>query len=284
MLARICEGRTGGEGKMSSRALMGIAVVLTLALSSTARARIIQVTYEGHVTAGTDHSAVFGTLNADLSGQAFRARFFFDTTLGFSQPGFGYAEDYRGGSDYGTTSPLVTSTFELAGVVLAMRGDSASELHGARQGDPGDPLPLVSNHYASAQYHYDSGGLPYVYVTERNSYEISNLVATLPPNFDAPLLYQIAPTDNALGLFTYYHYSVIGSVASEAFAEAMLRPETYIIGPDTRVPGPVPEPATWVMLLLGFCGVGTMARRHRSGLRPESGNRRPFAAGLGERS
>jgi len=39
----------------------------------------------------------------------------------------------------------------------------------------------------------------------------------------------------------------------------------YIVGEMTPIQAPVPEPSTWAMMIVGFCGVGFMPYRRKNG-------------------
>lgn len=41
--------------------------------------------------------------------------------------------------------------------------------------------------------------------------------------------------------------------------------QTYV-APTAPVPGPVPEPATWGMMIIGLGGIGTLLRRRRNAM------------------
>jgi PEP-CTERM motif len=67
----------------------------------------------------------------------------------------------------------------------------------------------------------------------------------------------VAPDGDSLQITSQYDYTIL---TSGGFVSQY---GTFTAAPD--VASAVPEPSTWAMMLLGFCGLGTMAYRRKSG-------------------
>ena len=242
--------------KTCRKSAAALALSLALALAGPASATLVQIVYTGTVTEGFDYSGVLGTANTDLTGAAFRSVFIFDTSLGQSTSSPQY-ESLRGGTDYGVASPLVSSTFQIGSAIVSTRGDVAATLYAQHDGDESDVELLPSDQFADAKHSTSPGAA--IYETEENGAEIQNATSALPNNYDIPFSYQVAPGDVTFGEFLYYRYAL--ATQTEAYAYAHLAVDTLTIGPLTDGGGPVPEPASWALMILGFGGVGAMLRR-----------------------
>jgi hypothetical protein len=79
-------------------------------------------------------------------------------------------------------------------------------------------------------------------------------------NFTTPTSFSFAPI-TAAGKYTL-------SFTVDNFAQNGGNPSSLDVGfsQQSRV-GSVPEPSTWIMMILGFCGVGFLAHRSRDGAR-----------------
>lgn len=70
--------------------------------------------------------------------------------------------------------------------------------------------------------------------------------------------YRLSGADGGYTLFTYNNYPVYFTITNNSLAAASFRIEVL------SIPGGVPEPAAWALMIMGFGAVGgAMRRRHR---------------------
>lgn len=207
---------------------------------TTASAAVVDITYTGTVAAGS-HSGLFGT-PGDLTGASFVLEFRYDTsvpgTVSHSDPTTNYA---YGGTGFGIPAvPGLSASITINGFTQSVIPTFDSQIYGSNNG-----VNSYQLHYARAD---SSNGF-------RAS--ITNFNGLLPATIDAPFTYTVQPGDQMQGSFR------IDNVSGAAFGELTFATLTE------RVEGvsAVPEPSTWAMMILGFCGVGFLAY-----LRKQNGN------------
>jgi hypothetical protein len=101
--------------------------------------------------------------------------------------------------------------------------------------------------------------------------------ATLPGTLTTPFRYLASPGDTGVGNFYTMSLDPRGFDGRNYLDLTSISASIYeVIVTVNGVPGPtigaVPEPSTWAMMILGFCGLGFMAYR-----RQQSGNARAAA-------
>ena len=103
-------------------ALLGSAA---LALAAPASADMVTFAYYGRITDGFDTTGVFGAANTDLTGDAIRAVFVFDTSLGERGTIAGTTDSVVGGTQVpgSPATPLVSATITINGHNLSIGGD-----------------------------------------------------------------------------------------------------------------------------------------------------------------
>ena len=214
-----------------------VAGVAMLGGVSQASAAIMDVTYTGTVYSGTDTLGVFG--GGSLVGLSWVATYTFDTSLGHSYSSSNYNEVYGGSaSAYGNTSPVLSSMVTINGVGQAVGGSSAGVVYGVNNGS-------FSKQYHTAEYH-SSGHTEYL-----ENY-ISNYNGSLPASITTPFTHTVDAKDSTFG----YYYLTNGTGYDSISANlATLTVSEHV--------GAVPEPSTWVMMLLRFAGVGFAAYRKK---------------------
>lgn len=222
------------------------ALAITLA-ASTASAAIVTATYTGMVT-GTnlfgdtggafDNDGVFGALT-DLEGVDFTAVFTFDTSLG-QRLTLSDQDQLVGGALFALDSPYLSAILTIEGVDVAFQSDFLAF------------ALVVTNGLDSATLHQVSDGFSFLSAGLQNPF--------LPLNLTGPFSgddFANDPDSLLLGEF-------LVSDGDVARAHGYLAASHLTISSD-----PVPEPATWGLMLLGFGGLGVMARRaRRAGLQP----------------
>jgi len=201
-------------------------------LSTSAFADIVTVTYTGTVI-GTDYSGYFGTAGTDISNSNFTATYVFDTNLSGAYQGQSYI---YGGSSYPAPSPAISAALTIDGYTFN--------------------LPDVSTSSYFSQLTAQNTGLfnSFAQVTPVGADTLYSSIYTQDPNapaiasFSAPFSY----TYVAVGLSNNQSAFYFGSDSLELFSQAVTLTDA------------VPEPSTWVMMILGFCGLGFLTYRRKN--------------------
>ncbi len=212
---------------------------LTVEGMATASAAVVDITYTGTVSAGS-HSGLFGT-PGDLTGANFVLEFRFDTSVpgivSNSDPTINFA---YGGTAFGIPAvPGLSASITINGFTQSVTPTFDSQIVGINSG-----LTSQQVHYARAD---TSNGF---------QASITNSNGLLPATIDVPFAYTVQPGDQMQGFFRF------DNIFGSAYGELTFATLTETVEGVSAVP----EPSTWAMMILGFCGVGYMAyRRRRNG-------------------
>jgi hypothetical protein len=233
---------------MNSKLVSVVAAVAMLAGVSQASAAIMDVTYTGTVSLGTDTFGVFGIPGRDLAGQSWVATYTFDT---LSSPSYSYSSSYHnyvyGGSSHeNTSSPVLSSMITINGVGKVVVGSYSGFDIGYNNG-----FHTGNNSGYSTQHHIaeNSGSGSHEYLINY----IYNYNASLLASITTPFTHTVDANDYAYG--TYYLANGTGSESIYAKLATLTVSEHGVAA--------VPEPSTWAMMLLGFAGVGFAAYRKK---------------------
>jgi len=234
----------------TSRILTTLAAVGFIVQGATsASADIITEVFKGTV------SSLYGTdtiFNGQVSvGDKFTATFVINTSLGqqFNSTG---SFNLQGGVPDSNTSPVTSAS-------LAISGQSILQLNGSWFGGLQNTNSTAGNGWAFTTYAFslDAAQTTGLYM----SLYIPSLNPVTPPfptSIASPFSYTADPywdyvfgqllepggTGNNPNLINFASSSVTLTVESNV--------------------GAVPEPSTWAMIILGFCGVGFLAHRRKS--------------------
>jgi hypothetical protein len=224
---------------MNIKLVSVVAGVAMLGGVSQASAAIMDVTYTGTVYSGYDTFGFFGIAGASLVGSSWVATYTFDT---LSSPSTSYSSSSQnyvyGGSQYGNTSPVLSSMITINGVGKAVDGSYLGYDLGYNYGSMSQQYHHAENQSFGHQEYLENYFLDY------------NL--SLPASITTPFTHTFDYDRGASG--TYYLSNGTGS--ETIFAQlATLTVSEHV--------GAVPEPSTWAMMLLGFAGVGFAAYRKR---------------------
>lgn len=168
------------------------------------------------------------------------ANYVFDTSIGLTNtsPTQNLA---LGGTNFGAPSPLISASVTINGTTVQVFGGVGDEIFA-------QALTYLN---VSQQYAVALGPNAELLNTVTSTYGM------LPPTIDVPFTYTLSPTDRFTGWFDYWR-SPSGSPSNpETYAN--FRANTLTVS----AVGAVPEPSTWVMMLLGFAGLGFMAYRRK---------------------
>jgi PEP-CTERM motif len=261
---RACRSLRGSmlQFKASKRAILAAgslpgsataALIAILGFVSPASATIVQVTYWGTVSSGSDQTGIFGPAGGSLDGDSYVAHYVFDTTQGYTyaSPTNNYA---YGGSTYENNSPLVSSSVTINGHTANIGGNYEGLIWGLAD----SAGPAESQQYEYVEYYSESTNTN-TYTHDYNYNVIYNDINTVPSSIIGPFTYHVAAGDTAYGLVSVYTYNY-NTNSSDLDTYAELSPAGMTVGPA------IPEPSTWAMMLLGFAGLGYAGyRRAKAG-------------------
>jgi hypothetical protein len=204
--------------------------IILIGWSSSCSATIVDVTYTGTITTSTDAAGVFG--GGSYVGLTYIAQFSFDPSLGIPISYPGGSGSYGGNSSMPQQeSPVLSASVTLNGRMVALPNTSFT----------GEDALVINEPIASNNY-----GTLAISTSLINS-------SALIEGPDVPSsIYQsgtfIPPATDQ----TYFQYNLLNSDSLYIFGDVT----SYTV----EVPS-MPEPSTWAMMLLGFCGIGFMAYR-----------------------
>lgn len=219
---------------------IALASALLALLSSAAYADIVTETYTGTVI-GTDYAGYFGAAGASLT-TTYTATYVFNTgVLG--------AYNYNNGSTFRTDGGSATNGYPTTPSISASLTISdhtfTEAVAGANLGY------LLASNISSGYFHtiaeadMSYGELFY------------NLLYTQDPS---------APYPTSLSSPFSYTYNPVGS--SNRYGYFSFGGDSLYLTPDTvTLSDAVPESSTWAMMILGFCGLGVIARRNKAAAR-----------------
>lgn len=213
--------------------------------ASPASAARMMATFTGVVDTGVDATDTFG-LGGVLDGASFTARYIYDTSLGFETLTPTY-HSLVGGPGFGVgVSPILKATFTLNGVTQSfdMGQDGAANV---RNQDGWPQTFFYTNYYA------DDGTL-----STWNYLQLFVLDSPAPVLLTTPYTGVHQPVDAPPIESNKVLKSVWIAGKQETSFQAALTTRSV-----TLAPAPIPEPATWSILILGFFGLGTMLRSQR---------------------
>lgn len=226
---------------MNSKILGVVAGLVLLGQVSQASAAMVNITYTGTVADGFD-TGLFG--GSAIVGANFTATFKFDTSvtgtyINTSSPTNNYIV---GGSAFlNSTAPGLSAALTINGITQSFTPSFDSQIFGSSN--------LVNQ---STQSHIAGSD------NNNNLIEatvISNGVL-LPPTIDVPFSYTVQPGDDTwqgdFHLYTLGLYSAQGTLNITSVTET-------VDGVSA-----VPEPSTWAMMVLGFCGLGWMTYKRKN--------------------
>lgn len=214
-----------------------------------ASAATFLITYSGTVSSGFDVTGEFGTPAADLTGKSFSVVYTLTAPLaGAETYDSGRTGYIRGGSNYGTPSPL-SARITINGITQAIGGGSFGQASQVND-DMGDSI----DHEARDQTDYVNS---YVYNSVASS--LYNIVNST--DYTQPLTYSVHDGDYrdggfALRVFGFDNEGNFGFVRN---ASATLTNDLVTIVATSAVP----EPAAWAMMIAGFGLIGGSLRYRR---------------------
>lgn len=210
-------------------AIISASFVVFATFSATAHAKLVDVTIAGRIVDGYDAIGDFGLPGSNLGGDSFVAFMEFNTAVGDGQSDRFY-DSLNGGASIGWSTPVVSAYFVVNGVKFSIPGTD----YGAIYAESGDYTVI-------SQYQNAGGGDVY--------FEIFADSPVLTAAVDQPFRGSIF--DPHLSSSACYN----NGDGSRDWCALSLDPTSMTIQPAAA-----PEPATWVMLMLGIGGLGAAMR------------------------
>ncbi|SHM37477.1 PEPxxWA-CTERM sorting domain-containing protein [Bradyrhizobium lablabi] len=213
-------------------------------------ANIVTATYTGTITSGTGCPSAFAC--TQLDGSSFKLVFNYDpTTAGFQRDTPNYSHAFGGGS-LGTV-PIISESFSI-------NGGTALNFSNFDSG----AIFSFNDEFESSLGHSSSFTIstPQLFFAEKADAQITSLSNTsIPLSLTSPFTYTVQAGDTSSGSIRYQTTDFNGFFEL-VFAD--LSPTSLTVTVAESSLAAVPEPSTWAMMILGFCGLGFMTYRRKS--------------------
>lgn len=214
----------------------------SLLLLSPAQATIIDITYTGTVADATDATGVFGTRGVLLNGASYSLKFTFNDSLGQTL-GDNTASILAGGPGFG---PLVYNPYLSPGfAALTINGRTTNFVVDTSHYSLGISESIIKNGVMTEQKVTNLFNSPSLYV--------ENWVVADGLDYGGFRIFTHDWTNGVMGDYQPDFVQAYGSLSPSTMVVSYgnsFSPSMVSYG-DT-----VPEPATWVMLILGFLTIG----------------------------
>ena len=230
------------------------AAALSVMTPIAAQAAQFLITYSG-TTSGRDFTGVFGDANSFINEAAFKAVY----TLTLPTPGAVEQTDgstfYRlfGGTLHGTSSPIFAE-LTINGITRTVSGQYNGTIYTAMQ--PG-------NHFLGHAANENTGtdGSDFIisnFIYHNIESSVNAFVTSLDPT--KPYSYAIKLEDRQRSLWQFAKFDGTGNRFIER-ANGTMTSESVTV--EAVTVGAIPEPATWLMMIVGFGMVGASIRSKR---------------------
>lgn len=221
-------------GRNSMKSLLAAAAIGLAAWAGAADATVITITETGTIV-GDDNTygtgTEFGAVAADLIGLQFSVTYQFDTDLG------DVMSDAYGSYFYGPGTASIT----INGITQTVSGDPDYSTTQRSNLDPSWGAPYPAQYFSVVQTQQIGGDFVEDYLTPSTPFASTDLTA--------PYYHQVGGAD-------LYQY-VFGQIGDTHFHGSI---ETLSANGGVA---PVPEPASWALMLAGFGAIGAAMRSRR---------------------
>lgn len=239
---------------------VGCLALLVGLSSNAASALTLTVTYTGQVTSGSDTRNLFGLNGASLVGQQYSATYVFDAGLGSGI----FVGDQAGGIGFRLqgnpqNSPLINASLNINGSSFVSSGGFTG-LTGFAACQPS--CVLGGQPYSSISANAGGDGFPnatpqlFNFLADPFANDIPASIALLTASFT----YFPTSTDYQIGGLRFDSVDYLQTYNISSVSLELCESCGVLINIQ-----PVPESATWAMLLIGFSGIGFAAYRRKDG-------------------
>ena len=234
------------------------AAALSVLTPIAAQAAQFVITYRGTFLSGGDNTGAFGAQGTDFTNAAFTAIYFLNTsTVGATTRTDGLTfSEILGGTRANTVSP-VSASLTINGFTRAINGLASGEAR-LQNSDPG----LSDSMYhgvAEENSNTTSFTSNYMYHTVEDGSEGSLIpsVNWSSSSWGSSFIYNPSPNNNT----GYFQFSTRNNTTGndEEYAQGLMNIESVTVASV----GAIPEPATWLMMIVGFGMVGASIRSTR---------------------
>ena len=246
-----------------NRFFLPIAAAALSALTPiAAQAAQFVITYRGIVD-GNDTTGAFGAPNTSLTGAAFTAIYLLNTATAGSTTltdGLSFSQ-ILGGTRSNTVSP-VSASLTINGFTRAINGLASGEALLVDY-DPGAGADVIEHRASDNGDSTTSTTDNYMYHTVNDT--TGTFLSSV--NWGSSFTYNTNPNDN----IAFFQFSTRNNATGldEEYANGLMNIESVTVASV----GAIPEPATWLMMIVGFGMVGASIRstRRLSSRRQSSG-------------
>jgi len=241
----------GGNMKTKLFALLGLPGLALVGLVSSAAADLVQVTFTGTVSSSADPGGVFGCTamcsQADnpFNGYSYTATYFFSTTAeAIYTSADGNQINLLGGSE---DSPNLTPVVTMDSVTIS--DGAVTYTYHIDTGENGSLLLVTNNGVPNG----DSGSLPYTLVAKVSDDAGDEIYSTVT---SSTLPFSITQDFGPLRASPGYSELALGCNGS---CPDFIFADLTVTLTDLST---VPEPSTWMLMLIGFAGLGAVGYRN----------------------
>jgi hypothetical protein len=200
-------------------------------------------TYVGTIGTGFDHAGMFGVDGDDLAGQGFVAKYVYDTALG-DKEALSYSSNNVFNSAPGQNSPVLRAELTINGYTRIIASQDYSSINVDQNG-------YFSLNASDVAFDYDL----------KTSQMFNRALLPIGAN-SASSTMPLTPASGTGGFAIFVRdeftgrpiYSLSGTMETSSI----------------HVAGNVPEPSSWMLMIVGMGAVGVAARSRRRAVAPQS--------------